>query len=147
MAALAARKGVVERGKDHAMAYLTAVADVDAAVVLKLAAGVDEHVLAHVDVFPEVGIQGRKDAQRRGHGPPEELGEQGAHLVHGVIGRVEAEGDAPRLVGHVVHEAVDGGRVERAARLDVFEKGGELHAGLRVGGNGAVRERGVGCLQ
>lgn len=133
VAALAARQRVVERGKNDAVAYLAAIAQIDAAMVLKLAAGVDEDVLAHMDVFPEIGIERRKDAQRGGHGAAEELGEQRPHLVHGVVGRVEPEGDAPRLVGHLVHQAVYGGRVERTARFHIFEKGGQLHAGLAGG--------------
>ena len=58
---------MVERGKDHIMAYLTTVTDIDASVVLKMAAGVDEHILSQMDVSALVGIEWRKYPKRGGH--------------------------------------------------------------------------------
>ena len=61
---------VVERGKHHIMPYLATVADRYAAMILKMATIVDKHMLAHRDVFPEIGIQRRKHAQSRRHRLP-----------------------------------------------------------------------------
>lgn len=46
-------EAVVEGGHDHAMPDQTAVADKDAALVLKLATGVDKHIPPYMDVFPK----------------------------------------------------------------------------------------------
>ena len=58
---------MVERGKDHIVAYLTTVTDIDASVVLKMAAGVDEHIFTQMDVSAVVGIERRKYPKCGGH--------------------------------------------------------------------------------
>lgn len=55
---------MVEGGEDHFMAYLRTVAYGDPGMVLKLAAGVDEHAAAYVQVFAEVGVEGRENLHR-----------------------------------------------------------------------------------
>jgi len=51
---------VVDGGQHHPVADQCVVPDVDAALILKIAAGIDEHVLSQVNVPPEVCIEGRK---------------------------------------------------------------------------------------
>ena len=53
---------MVEGGEDDVVADLAAVANGYSPMVLEVAAGVDEDVLADVDVLSEVGVEGRKDA-------------------------------------------------------------------------------------
>ena len=110
---------VVERGEDHVVSDLAPVADRHAPVVLEMAAGVDKDILAEGDVLPEIRIERRKDPQRLRHPAAEQLGEQRTHLLGRMVGRVQAERDAARLVAHLVHEAVDLLRVEAPARLYV----------------------------
>ena len=56
------------------MPYLASVPDAHAAMVLEMAAGIDEHILAHLDVLAEIGIKRREHAERGGDSFPEELG-------------------------------------------------------------------------
>ena len=51
---------VVEGREDHVVPYLTAVPDYHSAVVLEMAAGIDEHILSYSDVLPEVSVQRRE---------------------------------------------------------------------------------------
>lgn len=67
-AAIFGLKSMVERGKHHVVAYLTAVAKGYASMILKVAAGVDKHVFAYVYVLAEIGIERRKHSQRVGNG-------------------------------------------------------------------------------
>lgn len=121
------RKAVVERGEDDVVPDLAVVADGYATVVLKMAAGVDEYPAADMDVFAEIGVERREDAQRGSDLAAEQPGEQGPHLAGRVVSAVQLERDTPGLVAHFVHEPVDIGRVERAARLHIFQKFGECH--------------------
>lgn len=56
---------MVERCEHHVVSDLAIVAQRYAAVILEMAAGVDEHSLADPDLLAETGIERRKDAQRR----------------------------------------------------------------------------------
>lgn len=125
--AVSGGKAVVERGEDDVVSDLAVIADGYASVVLKVAAGVDEYTAADADVFPEIGIERRKDAQRGIGRLPEQLGEQCPHLVGRMIGAVQLEGDAPRFAAYLVHETVYLGRIERPACRCVFQKFGECH--------------------
>lgn len=51
---------VVERGENYVVADLASVAEGYASVVLEMAAGVDEDILADVDILPEIGVKRRK---------------------------------------------------------------------------------------
>ena len=104
------------------MADLAAVAERHSAMVLKVAAGVDEHAFAHVYVPAEVCVERGEDTQRAGHLIAEEFGQHGADFGWCVVSCVQPERDAPRLVAHVVHQLMDFGCVERAARLYYFQK-------------------------
>ena len=53
---------------DRPGTYHGIVADGHAAMVLKMAAGVDEHILAHLDVLAEIGIKRREHTERGGDG-------------------------------------------------------------------------------
>lgn len=67
-AAVFGLNSVVERGKHHVVAYLTAIAKGYASMILKVTAGIDKHVFAYVYVLAEVGIERRKHSQRVGNG-------------------------------------------------------------------------------
>lgn len=126
--AIVGRETVVECGEDDVMPNLAVVADGYAAVILKVAAGIDEYPAADMDVLAEIGVERREDAQRGIDLPPEQPREQGPHFVGRVVSVVQLEGDTSGLVAHFVHETVYVGRVERAARLHVFQKIGESHS-------------------
>ena len=55
------------------MPYLATVAEGYTAVVLEMAAGVDEYVLTHLNVLPEIGIERGEYTQAVGHRLPEEF--------------------------------------------------------------------------
>ena len=76
MAAFFGCKPVIERGKDHIMPDLATVAYRDSAVILKMAAGIDEYMLAYGDVFPEIRIKRRENAKRLRYFITEQLGKQ-----------------------------------------------------------------------
>ena len=122
---------VVEGGEHDVVSYLATVAQRHSAVVLEVAAGVDEHVAAHGDVLAEVRVEGREHAERVGHLVAEELGEQPAYFVGRMVGRVQLEGDAPCFVAHVVHEPSDVFGVQRAARLYKFFEIFDSHDSVR----------------
>ena len=118
-AAVFRQEAVVECGKDDVMAYLATVTQRHTAMVLEVAAGIDEHVFAHRDVFPEVRIKGRKDPERIGYRLAEQFGKQGPYFFGSMIGRVQPEGDASGFVAHVVHQAMNGFGVECLAGLHI----------------------------
>ena len=98
---------MVECGKDHIMPNLASVAEGYSAVVLEMAAGVDEHAFTHGDVLSEIRVERRKHAERLRHFITEQFGKQSAYFVRRVVGRIQPERDSPRLVAHVVHEMVN----------------------------------------
>lgn len=82
---------------------------------------------AHGDVLTEVRIEGREHPETVRHGTAEKFGQEGTHLFGGVVGGVQAGGDAAGFVAHVVHELLYFGRVERTPQLDVFQKFVQCH--------------------
>ena len=109
---------MVERGKHHIVPYLASVSDAYASMVLKMAAGVDEYILAHLDVLAEIGIKRREHTERGGDGFPEKLGQDVPDFLRSMIGGVQPESDFPRLPAHFVHELMYLFRVKRLAGLD-----------------------------
>ena len=69
------QQAVIERGKYHAVAYKSSVAYFDAALVLKVAAAVDEHIAAQLDVLAAVGVKRREKAEALFHGAAGKLRE------------------------------------------------------------------------
>lgn len=53
------------------MPDLASVAYRHPAVILKMAAGVDKHILTHTDIFAEIGIERRENAERLRHSAAE----------------------------------------------------------------------------
>lgn len=96
-------------------------------MVLKLAAGVYENVFAYVYVFAEVGVERRKDAQRRVDIRAEEPRKQSANLFGRVVRTVQFERNAAGFVARLVHKRADVGGVERLAPRGDFEKFFECH--------------------
>ena len=118
---------VVEGREDHVVPYLAAVPDYHSAVVLEMAAGIDEHILSYSDVLPEVSVQRRKHLERRIHRLPEQPREQLPYLVRLVIGAVQLEGYLPRLIAHPVHKLVYLRGIQRLPRLDEIQEFFQFH--------------------
>ena len=133
---------MVERGEDHVVADLATVAERDAAVVLKMAAGVDEDSLPHGDVPAEIGVERREDPHRGIDLVSEKPREKRPHLVGRMVGAVELEGDAPRGVAHLIHETADLLRIERTARCGESQKFGEVHRRFSLK-NDSIRSKGI----
>ena len=97
------------------------VADVDTALVLELAAGIDKRAVAHHRVFPEVGVERREHADALGHLKAPQLGEQMADFLRLMVLVVQSDGDLLGFAARPVHEQVSLGTGDnRLARCDVF---------------------------
>ena len=118
-AARPGRQSVVQGGEDDVVAYLAEVAYVHAPVVLKLAAGVDEHAFAYVQVLAEVGVERREHLESAPRGVARQLGQQPVDFLLAVVCGVELERQPARFFAHAVHKAVNLGSVERLAGLNV----------------------------
>lgn len=99
-------KVVVHGGQNHVVAQEGAVAQGDAALVLEVTAGVDEDALAHGGVFTAVGVEGREEAEALVHGLADDLGENFADFLVGVVLAVELAGQAHGDFVDLTHEAV-----------------------------------------
>lgn len=99
-------KVVVERCNDDLVPDQAPVAQHDAALVLKTAARIDEHVFADMDIFAEVGVKGRKETKALVRFLPRELRKERAQLPGGVIARIELRRHALRLTRRFRHEQV-----------------------------------------
>ena len=113
---------VVQSRKDHGMPYQAAVADRDAALILKVARGIDEDVAADMYVAAEVGVEGRKETERLVHTVTEQLRHQIAYLLRRVVFAVDAARDATRRVAHAVHEFIYLGRIQHLPTIHMFQK-------------------------
>ena len=118
---------MVERGKHHIVPYLASVPDAYAAMVLEMAAGVDEHILAHLDVLAEIGIKRREYTERGGDGFPEKLGQDVPDFLRSMIGGVQPESNFPCLPAHFIHELMYLFRIKRLAGLDEILEFFECH--------------------
>ena len=103
------------------------VIDYDAALILKMARGVDEDVAADMYIAAEVGVEGRKETERLVHTVTEQLRHQIAYLLRRVVFAVDAARDAPRRVAHAVHEFIYLGRVQQLPTIHMFQKFLEFH--------------------
>ena len=82
---------MIERGEYDVVPDLAAVAEGYPAVILKVAASVDEHFVSYGDVLTEVRIERREDAERRRNPVAEQVGKQPAHFVRRMEGCVQPE--------------------------------------------------------
>ena len=73
-------------------------------MVLKLAAGVDEHVASQMNVLPAIGIKRRKQGEAVVNRPPRKLSHQHLQLLGSVIGVVYFHAHANGLLAHAVHK-------------------------------------------
>lgn len=55
---------MIEGGENYIMAYLAAVTDGHAAMILEMAAGIDEHTFTNIDILSVIGIERRKYTER-----------------------------------------------------------------------------------
>ena len=97
---------VVERRKDDVVPDEAAVAERDAALVLKAAPRVDKDVFADLDVFAEVGVDGRKEAEAVVHPISDQPRHQCPQFFVRMVCAVDRSGRFARLVGGFVHKLV-----------------------------------------
>ena len=95
---------MVQGGQHHVVADEGTVVDVDAALVLELAAHVDKDMFADVDVLSAVGIKGWEQPEALVHRLADELGEEGAQLRRLVVAAVDLRRNAQGLLADAVHE-------------------------------------------
>ena len=106
---------VVQCGKHDIMSYLAAVTDCYAAVILKMAAGVDEYAFSYMDVLSEVRVERREDPECVRHLVAEQLGQHCPDFTGCTVGGVQPERDTPSLSTHSVHKLMYLFRVKRFA--------------------------------
>lgn len=66
-------KIVVDGCQHHIMANERTVPDGYTALILKMASGIDKHIFANVNIFPEVCVKGRKQAKAVIHFFPDDF--------------------------------------------------------------------------
>ena len=54
---------MVDGGKNHIVSNQSAISDGNASLILKMTAGIDEHIFSKCNVFSEVGVKGWKQAK------------------------------------------------------------------------------------
>ena len=96
-------------------------------MILKVATGVDENILADVDVLPEIGIKRRENTQRLRNGTSRQFCHQRPHLARRMVFAVEPYGHLAGFISHAVHQFVDFGRVKRLALSYVVQERIKCH--------------------
>ena len=89
---------MIERDKHDIVADERAIANGDAALILKFAACVDEDVFPDGDVFSAVGIKRRETRKGLIDGLSKEFRKQSAKFFGRVVGAVDLHRDAQRLL-------------------------------------------------
>ena len=97
---------MVERRNYDLMPNQTSVADFDAALVLKTAAGIDEYAPADGNILTEIGIKGREQRKAFPRLLADELRKQSANLLRGMKIPVDFRRNPPRFLRRTVHEPV-----------------------------------------
>ena len=67
------------------MTYQATIAEPNASLVLKLTAGVDKHIVAHMDIAPKVGIERREDSEIIRNPITEQFGEYLPNFFEGML--------------------------------------------------------------
>ena len=75
------RKVVIDGGQYHPMANQRAVADEDTALVLEVAAAVDENVFANMGIAAKIGVKRRQQAKTLVNFLPGQLGENRPYFL------------------------------------------------------------------
>ena len=101
------RKAMIQRSEYYVMSYLTTVTDGYTSVVLEMAAGVDEYVLTHLNVLPEIGIERGEYTQAVGHRFPEQFRQKSIHFFRGMVSAIQPESNLPGFITHSVHQFVN----------------------------------------
>ena len=102
---------VINGRHGDAMPDQRAVTYGDAALILKAAAGIDEHAPAEADILAEVRVKRRKKTKILRHVPPGDAAHKVADFFRRVGGAVEFHSQALRLVTEGMH-AVKGFRAD-----------------------------------
>lgn len=61
------QKAMIDGGKHNPVPYQDAVADADASLILKAAAGIDENIFPYGNILSKIGIKRRKEGKRGAH--------------------------------------------------------------------------------
>ena len=99
---------VVEGGYHAVMADEHVIANGDSALVLKFAAGIDEHPFADADVLAAVSIKRREKPETLMDFTAGQLRHQGDDFGMVMIGVVNLHGDSDSLLTELVHLGMDG---------------------------------------
>ena len=121
-------QGVVEGRHDDVVTDEAAVPDPDAALILETTSGIDEDLLAQVDIGAEIGSEGREEAEGLGHCTTDDPLHEVADLLGGAVPGVELGGEPLNLGGASTLEDGSGGPAAHGqSGIDVPEEVGQLH--------------------
>ena len=104
---------MIECSENHVVPDLTSITEGYASMVLKMTTGIDENILADVDVFPEIGVKRRENPTRWVDIMSEKAGKQSPNLFLRMVTSVQFKSDTACFVAHLVHKTMDLFRVQR----------------------------------
>lgn len=111
---------MIERRKDDLMPDQTMISDIDPALVLKAAAGIDENIFPEKKILSKIGINRGKQAKALPRLIAGQFGHQGAQLFGSMKAAIDLRRDALRLGGSPAHPFLQFFRVEEIpARSDL----------------------------
>ena len=99
---------VVQGGNHHVLTNQHIIADGNAPLVLKLAAGIDKHPLAEHKIFTAVGIERRKKPKGFIYLSAREFRHNLNNFFGRVVAAVEPECNAYRFLAEAVHDLMNG---------------------------------------
>ncbi len=126
-------KMVIECGEDNAVADQAVIPDVDAALILELAARVDEYAFPDVNVATEIGVERRKQGERIVRLLFREAGKKALNLLRRVVGVVQFAQDAPCGITLRSHEGNHLFSLQRFSRCYLSAKYLKRHHRLSQG--------------
>ena len=119
---------MIQGSQNDMMADQGAVADDNAALILKTAARIHKHVFPEMDIFSEIGIKGREHREGFINGVSCQPAHQITDLFWRVIGTVEFSGNTHGFVTHFDHEFVEfRSGMDRQSVIDMGKKIIEIH--------------------
>lgn len=114
---------MIESGQYHVVPDEGTVFNENAALVLKLAAHIDEDVFSHMDVFAAVGIEGGEQSEGLVHRPPDQLRKEGPQLLRRVVAAVYFSCDAQGFLTDAMHEQMGlAAALHRLSAVQMFQK-------------------------
>ena len=95
---------MVERGEHDIVPYLTSVANDNAAMILKMAAGIDKDILPDSDILTEIRVEWWKDTQRWRYLVTEQFRKKRTHFLRSMISCIQPESNLACGIAHLVHK-------------------------------------------